>query len=78
MSAENWHEKKLMELRLRQQFDCLPPMPFSQWCKRWKHALELAGYVPFKAVKDYAGNCVYCGEAGRCPGWHIYDGRLTL
>ena len=35
-----------------------------------------AGYRPFKAVYDKAGNCVSCGESGRCPGWHIKEGEL--
>lgn len=26
--------------------------------------------VPVAARWDGAGNCVICGEAGRCPGWH--------
>ena len=77
---ENWHEKKLMEgrLRLRQQDIEDEPIPTTQdnWQRRWKRRLEQAGYVPFRAVVDYTGNCVYCGEAGRCPGWHIYDGRM--
>lgn len=29
------------------------------------------GAPPVKAVYDLAGNCMHCGECGRCPGWHI-------
>ena len=29
-----------------------------------------AGERPQIARYDDAGNCAYCGEAGRCPGWH--------
>lgn len=31
------------------------------------------GVDPVRAVYDGAGNCVICGEAGRCPGWHHPD-----
>ena len=26
-----------------------------------------------KAIFNDAGNCIFCGEAGRCPGWHTVD-----
>lgn len=77
MNYTNWHEKKLMEARLRQQINNTEPCTPTVWQHRWKRRLLTAGYTPFKAVVDYAGNCVYCGEAGRCPGWHIYDGRMN-
>jgi hypothetical protein len=35
------------------------------------HALKRKGYAPIKASYDDGGNCLICGEAGRCPGWHI-------
>lgn len=28
------------------------------------------GHVFVPAHHDEAGNCIYCGEAGRCPGVH--------
>ncbi len=28
------------------------------------------GKMPIKATYDNGGDCVFCGEAGRCPGWH--------
>jgi hypothetical protein len=31
------------------------------------------GLTPVKATYDRAGNCVFCGEAGRCPGWHTVE-----
>lgn len=34
---------------------------------RW---LVSKGYVPVAGLRDEAGNCRICGEAGRCPGWH--------
>lgn len=37
-----------------------------------------AGYTPVAATYDQAGNCLTCGECGRCPGWHTTEeGRLT-
>ena len=35
-----------------------------------KKAIILAGGTPIKAFYDDEGNCIYCGEAGNCPGWH--------
>ena len=72
-----WHERKIAEERLRRAVNETEPGTLQTWQRRWKRTLERAGYVSFKAVGDYAGNCVYCGEAGRCPGWHIYDGRMA-
>lgn len=28
-------------------------------------------WTPVQAEYTAAGNCVFCGEAGRCPGWHV-------
>lgn len=35
-----------------------------------KVALQKAGCNFFEAAYDSAGNCITCGEAGRCPGIH--------
>ena len=40
---------------------------------RNKRVIARAGYHPIKATFDSAGNCVVCGESGRCPGWHTED-----
>lgn len=37
---------------------------------RNRKALERAGYVAYRSVRDDSGDCYTCGEAGRCPGWH--------
>lgn len=37
-----------------------------------KRAFERAGYTPIAAETDAGGNCRTCGEAGACPGVHIY------
>ena len=37
---------------------------------RVKANLIASGRVPTRAQYDAAGNCIYCGESGRCPGWH--------
>ncbi len=31
------------------------------------------GQQPHAAIEDHAGNCLVCGEAGRCPGWHLAE-----
>jgi len=42
--------------------------------RRWvKTILKAAGENPQPAVEDRGGNCIICGEAGRCPGWHTLD-----
>lgn len=48
--------------------------PFSsKWAyfRRNRKILERAGFIATKARFDEAGNCLICGEAGECPGWHI-------
>lgn len=43
---------------------------YHRWVKR---RLEFEGFKPLKALTDEAGNCVICGEAGRCPGYHTEE-----
>lgn len=35
------------------------------------------GFTPTRAVFGNSDDCIFCGEAGRCPGYHaaeeIYD-----
>jgi hypothetical protein len=45
----------------------------TQYQSKVKRALMKGGNFPVKAVYDYAGNCVICGECGRCHGWHTID-----
>lgn len=45
----------------------------TSYANRNKRAIEKAGYTPVKPHYDKAGNCVICGEAGRCPSWHTID-----
>ena len=78
MSQQTWHEKKLIEERLRHMVNNTEPATRKAWQRQWKRRLVRTGSVPFPAVIDYAGNCVYCGEVSRCPGWHIYDGRMEI
>lgn len=35
-----------------------------------RHVYRKTGEEPRKAIYDDAGNCIVCGECGRCPGWH--------
>jgi len=54
-------------------------LPFKQFKshrahdQRNKKAIEAAGYRAVKARYDNAGNCTVCHEAGRCPGYHVYQ-----
>lgn len=41
--------------------------------ERNKRAIIAATGQAVPAEFDGAGNCVICGEAGRCPGWHTVD-----
>jgi len=41
--------------------------------RRVHRAIREAGHKPVRAEYDQAGNCITCGEAGRCPGWHTAD-----
>lgn len=45
-------------------------MTRSKYFAKVKKQLLREGIIPIKAVYDAGGNCMYCGEAGRCPGWH--------
>lgn len=40
-----------------------------------RHILS-RGEMAFKAVEGRDGNCLNCGESGRCPGWHTTDGKI--
>lgn len=40
-----------------------------------KRAFLKYGVTPVKAEYDAAGNCLQCGECGRCPGWHLPPGK---
>ena len=40
-----------------------------------RRRLIKAGYVPIRAKYDTAGNCLTCGECGRCPGYHPMNGK---
>jgi len=35
-----------------------------------KRELERFGEIPIRAQFDPAGWCLFCGEGGRCPGYH--------
>ena len=40
---------------------------------RNRQAIMAASGSAVRAECDEAGNCIICGEAGRCPGWHTVD-----
>lgn len=35
-----------------------------------RRCIKYADETPVRAVYDKGKNCIYCGESGRCPGWH--------
>lgn len=47
------------------------PVSRRAWCARVYRAITRHGLQPIRAQYDTAGNCTICGEAGRCPGWHV-------
>ena len=42
----------------------------SHYAMAIRQALEDIHATPIRAEYDAAGNCIYCGECGRCPGYH--------
>ena len=48
----------------------------ASYLKATHKALSRKGYALQSAEYDAGGNCTECGEAGRCPGWHIAPGSL--
>lgn len=40
-----------------------------------KRLIVAANMRPVPGRRDRAGNCVICGESGRCPGWHTIEER---
>jgi len=47
------------------------PTAYTAW---YRAALIAYHLKPIPAVEDEHGDCVICGEAGRCAGWH-YEGE---
>lgn len=43
--------------------------------KAVKRAFSKYGITPARAAYDAEGNCLQCGECGRCPGWHLPPGK---
>lgn len=46
---------------------------FDEYSVEFKKQLLAGGYIATNAQYDEAGNCLLCGESGRCFGWHIAD-----
>ncbi len=54
----------------------LPARTFPTCAAFRAHARSVVMAATGSAVRaeyDEAGNCIFCGEAGRCPGWHTVD-----
>lgn len=48
-------------------------MTQKQYYAKNKRTIIKLGHIPIKAQFDKEGNCLFCGEAGRCSGWHTRD-----
>lgn len=48
-------------------------MTRQQYFARNRREILKRGLVPVKARWDENGDCLICGEAGRCPGWHTQE-----
>jgi heterodisulfide reductase subunit C len=35
--------------------------------------IKRKGMQPIRALNDRSGNCIFCGECGRCPGYHALE-----
>ena len=44
---------------------------FNQYSKIFLNELCRRSLPVFKALYNKGGNCLHCGEAGRCTGYHI-------
>lgn len=44
-----------------------------QYYAKIKKLIIQTGNIPIKAQFDENGDCLFCGEAGRCPGWHTRE-----
>lgn len=50
-----------------------PKIPFSsakEYYRYVKKTMTQLGIAVYPARFDHARNCIACGEAGSCPGWH--------
>lgn len=64
-------EDRARARRMKELDNDWQPWPTSKaYTAAVRHELRGMGETPIRAVWDRAGNCRYCGEAGRCPGVH--------
>lgn len=59
-----------------QILDRLPARTFptcAAFYARNRSAIMEATGSAVRAELDTRGNCIFCGESGRCPGWHTVD-----
>ena len=47
-----------------------PCTDFRDYYKYVKKTMLRLGIAVYPTRFDHAENCIVCGEAGRCPGWH--------
>jgi hypothetical protein len=50
----------------------------AQYEKAQRNAILKSGSVAYKAIYNKSGDCLICGEAGRCPGWHTSKEQSKL
>lgn len=46
------------------------PLTAVEYKRHVKRTLDKLNIPAVKATYMEDGNCAFCGEAGRCPGWH--------
>lgn len=64
---------------LLEKADWLSWKPFKSeraFSDRVRKVIVKNGFTPIKGKKDRGGNCLICGESGRCLGWHTEADRL--
>lgn len=60
-----------LEKRLLGDFPHKTYSSFEAYSLAVKRFFKKRGFQVQKAIYDSSGDCIYCGECGRCPGVHI-------
>ncbi len=80
MSDMFHHHREIDEAAARlknHRVDILGAFPYRDAMTKFIAAvIQTAGFHPVEPREDDAGNCVVCGEAGRCPGVHAFEIRI--
>lgn len=71
-----------MNIDRQREYDLLDAQPYTLRTRadytRFARALfRRHGFYTVTATYDEAGNCLLCGECGRCPGVHLAGRKMT-